>query len=123
MKILCPKCGNLAYWDSYFNAYMCRYCHHREYKGGTTMTDGCGYESMDEYRRKEVRDQKRGGDGVSQGLLAEKCLLCNTGQEAMEQLGVMVFDAEGNMRANVDIVSDLEDALMKWMKWRERRKR
>ena len=54
---------------------------------------------------------------VRERLLAEKCLLCNTGQEAMEQLGVMVFNAKGDMRANIDIVSDLEGALMKQRAW------
>lgn len=25
----CPKCGSLAYFDSYFNSYLCNTCEHR----------------------------------------------------------------------------------------------
>lgn len=35
-------------------------------------------------------------------------------ERAMEQLGIMVFDAKGNMRADVDILTDMEGALIKW---------
>ncbi|MDA8227935.1 MAG: hypothetical protein M0T74_09630 [Desulfitobacterium hafniense] len=26
---LCPKCGSLAYFDSYFNSFMCNTCEKR----------------------------------------------------------------------------------------------
>lgn len=29
---LCNKCGKISNWNSYFQAYICGDCHHKEYK-------------------------------------------------------------------------------------------
>jgi len=34
MMILCPKCNNIADYNSYFNAFICKYCNWIELEEG-----------------------------------------------------------------------------------------
>ena len=43
-------------------------------------------------------------------------------ERAMEQLGIMAFDAKGNMRPHADILFEVGDALMKWREWERGRR-
>ena len=67
----CEKCGYLSYWDSYFQAYICNACHHKEkhIKNKYKVITLCGSTKFkDEFLKAQKELTLQGNIVISVGL-------------------------------------------------------